>query len=359
MKPWHASARALPVTVRPLGGETVISYTRRLSQANELRPTTIMRALGQLSRPSGHYLLDHDAWLNDQALDRLEAYSGISRHRLTRALPALRQLPRSVPFQPTADRPVLYLYRPWPPACAACHRCTFRLSGRSGPPALIRPVASPLICRRDKRWLDEAAQYDLSAAREILAFHRRYTRLQAGNFDRQWVTVNFTAAWQIAQGWGSTAPGYFASPGDRWFPVLRKRWRARAEKLGIPPLAPAPAVVTFPEAVGLTEILTDLNWRRHVAMVRPPDLGRFYRRVAEHLGEPSYPDPPARSDPPTRMGQPASRPVRRHPPADLGTSPLAGTALPGNPPLQMRTLTDGQPTHKWRTASQQRPSPPD
>jgi hypothetical protein len=33
-----------------------------------------MRALGQLSRPSGYYLLDHDAWLNDQALDRLEAY---------------------------------------------------------------------------------------------------------------------------------------------------------------------------------------------------------------------------------------------------------------------------------------------
>ena len=82
MKLANAPARALPVTVRPIGGETVISYARRLSEANDLRPTTIMRALGQLSRSSGYHLLEHDGWLNEQALDRLEAYSGISRERL-------------------------------------------------------------------------------------------------------------------------------------------------------------------------------------------------------------------------------------------------------------------------------------
>jgi len=296
MKPWHASARTLPVTVRLLGGETVISYTRRLSEENGLRPTTVMRALGQLSRPSGYYLLDHDAWLNDQALDRLEAYSGISRHRLTRALPALGRRPPSVPLQQTVGRPIVLLFRPWPPARPACRRCTLRICSGSRQPALIRPVSSPLICRRDKRWLDEAAQYDLSSAREILTSHRRYTRLQAGNPDRQWVNANFSTAWQITQWWASTTAGHFALP-QRWFPVLRERWRARAEKLGVPPAAPAPPVVTFPEAVALAEILTDLNWRRHVAMVRPHDLDRFYRRVARHLGEPSYPDPTDRRDP--------------------------------------------------------------
>ena len=49
MKLWHAPARALPVTVRPIGGETVLSYARRLSAANDLPPTTILRALGQLT----------------------------------------------------------------------------------------------------------------------------------------------------------------------------------------------------------------------------------------------------------------------------------------------------------------------
>jgi hypothetical protein len=122
--------------------------------------------------------------------------------------------------------------------------------------------------------------------------------IYAGNPDRQWVTVNFSTAWKITQRWASsTAPGHLALQGGPWFSVLRQRWRAWAEKLGIPPPAPAPPVVTFPEAVALTEILADLNWRRHIAMVRPVDLSRFYQRVAQHLGEPSYPDPPDRRDP--------------------------------------------------------------
>jgi hypothetical protein len=75
------TARVLPVTLRPMGGETVISYARRLSEANDLRPAAVMRALGQLSQPSGYHLLDHDAWLNDRALGRLETFSGNSRHR--------------------------------------------------------------------------------------------------------------------------------------------------------------------------------------------------------------------------------------------------------------------------------------
>ena len=45
--------------------------------------------------------------------------------------------------------------------------------------------------------------------------------------------------------------------------------------------------MTFPEAVTLTAILTDLNWRRHVAMALNP--GQFYWHVAECLGEQSYP----------------------------------------------------------------------
>ena len=78
MRLWQLPARALPVTLRPLGGETVISYTRRLSEVNSLAPTAIMRALGQVIPGSGYHLLDHDAWLNDQAIARLEALSAPS-----------------------------------------------------------------------------------------------------------------------------------------------------------------------------------------------------------------------------------------------------------------------------------------
>jgi len=48
MRLWQAPARALPVTARPAGGETIVSYARRLSVANDLPPTTVLRALGQL-----------------------------------------------------------------------------------------------------------------------------------------------------------------------------------------------------------------------------------------------------------------------------------------------------------------------
>jgi len=61
MRLWQLPGRALPVTLRPLGGETVISYTRRLAEVNGLAPTAIMRALGQVIPGSGYHLLDHDA----------------------------------------------------------------------------------------------------------------------------------------------------------------------------------------------------------------------------------------------------------------------------------------------------------
>ena len=83
------------MTVRPVGGETVVSYARRFSAANELPPTAILRALGHLTgNGSGKHLLICDAWLNEQAIGRLEAYTGIPRARLAWTLPALRwQMP--------------------------------------------------------------------------------------------------------------------------------------------------------------------------------------------------------------------------------------------------------------------------
>jgi len=289
MSLWQLPARALPVTLRPLGGETVISYTRRLSEANDLAPTAIMRALGQVIPGSGYHLLDHDAWLNDQAIARLEALSALPGHRLATALPALRWgPPRWFPPLPE-DSPALRCYRPWPAARPACRPCALRASGGTAATALVRPQASPLLCRRHLRWLGgaaETAQTDISAAPEILTAHRRYQQLLARSGDRDWAAASIGAAWGITTHWAQ-------DPSRR--PRLRSRWQDRASRLGLtgPPSQPA---VTFPEVVALAQVLTDLDWRRHVAMVREWQLDLFYQRIARRLGEPSC-QAPSRSDP--------------------------------------------------------------
>ena len=281
MRLWHAPARALPVTVRPVGGETIVSYARRLSAANDLPPTTILRALGQLTGSgSGKHLLICDARLNEQAAGRLEACTGIPRARLARALPALRgQLHPGQSLPP--DRQALRFHRVHPRP--ACRQCELAASGPSGPSVLLLPGWAPLACRRHRRWLGpdhEPGQYDLSAARDILTAHRRLAGLLARSGDRAWAYGEFLTAWNMAQDWTRCEP--------RRMPVFSQRWRDRAAALGITTTRKQPPrVVTFPEAVTLAAILTDLDWRRNVAL--DWDDRPFYQRIAESIGERSYP----------------------------------------------------------------------
>ena len=281
MRRWLQPARALPVTLRPLGGETVNSYALRLSVANGLVTTAVLRSLGQLTERSGH-LLARDSWLNDQALARLEAFSGISRPRLLRALPALRQgAPPSRLGPLPDDRPALHCYIPQPRPWLACRLCTLLASLGATPTALVRPPVSPLICRRHQRWLgtpDEPADTDISAVPEILTARRRFQRLRRSSSDQQMAADCIQAAWNITRVWAR-------EPHCR--PRLRARWRSRAGKLG-PGTAVSSRVVTFPEAVALAEILTDPAWRHYVAATPARQAGQFYRRVSARLGEGTF-----------------------------------------------------------------------
>lgn len=281
MRRWLQPARSLPVTLRPVGGETVNSYTLRLSVANGLVTTAVLRSLGQITQASGHHLLARDSWLNDQALDRLEALSAISRSRLVRALPALQQEVPSPQFpELPGDRPALHCYVPEPRPWLACRTCTLRASLGTTPTAMVRPRASPLICRRHQRWLgtaDEPADLGISAVPEILTARRRLQRLRLAGSDPELADGCFQAAWNITRAWAR-------EPHCR--PRLGARWRARAGKLG-PGTAPASRVVTFPEAVALAEILADPDWRHHVATLPARQAGQFYRRISARLGEPA------------------------------------------------------------------------
>lgn len=274
-------------------GVTIYAMRRRRSEppngeANGLPPTAGVRALGRVTPVSGLHLLDHDAWLNDQAIARLEALSALPRYRPATALPALRWgPPRRFPLP--EDTPALRCYRPFPAARPACRPCALRACGATTATPLVRPQASPLLCRRHLRWLGpvgDTAQADISAAPEILTAHRRYQQILTRNSDPEWAAASVSAAWAITTHWAH-------EPYRR--PRLRSRWQDRAAKLGLtsPPGQPA---VTFPEAVTLAQVLTDLDWRRHVAMVHEWQLDRFYWRIALRLGEPSCRFP-SRSDP--------------------------------------------------------------
>jgi hypothetical protein len=277
MRLWQAPARPLPVTARPVGGETVISYTRRLSVANDLPPYAVLRALGHPRTTIGKHLLICDARLNEQAAARLEAYTAIPRARLARALPALSARDRRALPQ---DRPALCFLRAYPRP--ACRQCELAASGPSGPDVLILPGWTRMTCQRHRRWLGltgETAQHDLSPARDILAADRRLAGLLARSGHATWAWGEFTTAWNITQDLTAAEP--------RHMPAFSRRWHARATALGITQTGKQPPrIVTFPEAVALTALLTDLNWRRDVVIGW--EETQLYKHAAKAIGEPSY-----------------------------------------------------------------------
>lgn len=277
MKLWQAPAQPLPVRVRPFRGETVVSYTGRLATANELpRPTAVLRALGEPTRPFPPSLVTgYDVSLNAHALARLETFTAIPVQRLRKSLPSLGSpaaavLPGDVP----ATRPYRCELR------TPCERCAAR---RPGPAITVHAPLFPAVCTRHSRWIetssDQPRQVDLTGTPQILAAHRRYARLRDAAHNNAWLREQLGHATRISLGWATGA--------DHATRRLRERWTTRDLALGPAGGPPRPsALLVFPEAVTLVEIISDLPWRRHVAMVDAGDLATFYRLVAHRLGQP-------------------------------------------------------------------------
>ncbi|MGH3722059.1 MAG: TniQ family protein [Pseudonocardiaceae bacterium] len=279
MRLWQQPAQLLPVRVRPVRGETLISYTFRLAAANDLdRPTILLRALGEPTKGLSRSMLDdHDVALNQHSLRRLETFTGIPAQRLRMSLPTLDR----TDAPPTAI-PATRLYR-----CRSlrtpCDDCAARLPGR--PKIVLRSLFFPQICRRHRRWIDTGQDYgnhqvSVAGVPGIITAHHRYARLRVAAHDHEWLRQQLRRATGIARGW---APSSY-----RLHPQLHARWKARGAALRpfCDPRNPTPLLV-FPEAVAIAEILCDLHWRRHVAMVdNDLHLAWFYRRIAARLGQP-------------------------------------------------------------------------
>lgn len=296
---WQRPARSLPVRVRPVGGESVVSFTFRLSAANHLvHPTSVLRALGE-SRPrlpTRADLAGQDVVLNDRALDRLETLAGIPAARLRRALPALDR--GATAALPTGHLPAFRLYR-CPSLRGPCDTCRSRVAGPG--PVMVHPRPHVAVCSRHRRWIDtgpgQRVQLDLSGAPEILGADRRYARLCRSRTHPEWVGEQLRLATRVACTW--------ATGSHRTSPRLHARWAARAAALrtddgardgALGPGRPS-RVLVFPEAVAIASLFCDRPWRRHVAMVESElHLRWFYQRVAVRLGEPPAVGDAIRSD---------------------------------------------------------------
>ncbi|KAB1935030.1 hypothetical protein F8271_22360 [Micromonospora sp. ALFpr18c] len=264
----------LPIRVRPVLGETVLSYVFRLAHANDLdRPTLLLRALGRPNAAVTRFALDRDyeVSLNELALRRLETVTGRSSEQLRAALTNLHRISAT-----PEDNPTIWLYKGHD-LLNHCDHCVARIPGK--PTIRVHRLLFPQLCQRHRRWLDPATagiprQVNLSNTPEIVTAHRRYSQLRAANRDHHWTHIQLRQATWIAMDWARHSK-YRARP-------LHDRWQTRADALGIGhgPYNPTPLLV-FPEAVALAEVLSDLNWRRHVAMVhRDSDMDRFFRHVA-------------------------------------------------------------------------------
>ena len=298
MAGWEDPPRALPVQLRPVAGETVVSFTSRLAAANHLpRPGTVLHAVGR-SHPGGlprEAITHRDVSLNNLAVARLEVIAGIPVERMRWALPALnlapdRRLPGDIPAWRLSQR--RRLRRP-------CERCQPPVTGTVMVDAghleagrfAGRPAGFPYICADHRRWIDTDPglpdQLDLKDAPEVVDAHARYAVLLRS--DPDWINIHMIRADGAVRHW--------ARYGHATKPQLHARWVARAAALhqAHDPkmdywfgLGRASAVLLFPEIVALAELMCDLAWRRHVVKARSAwELGYFYEQVAETLGQPA------------------------------------------------------------------------
>lgn len=280
---WQQHAQQLPVRVRPLRQETLTSYATRLAAANALaRPTILLRALGHphgnLTQTTMH---DYDIALNAPALARLETFTGIPTERLRKALPAINHR-ANLP----GDIPRIKLFRCWGlrRPCDGLRRPGRRPPDDPHPPTAIPGDlrTPPPLARRgqspdpDRPHRHTGDPHRAPAATSACAPTSPLTPTAGNGFGG-----NCTPR--------QTSSRAGSSPATATTPRLHKVWAARHAVLrpwstvlvGYQPLV-------YPEAVALAEIITDLNWRRHVAMVQHDiDLKPFFHRVAARLGQPS------------------------------------------------------------------------
>ncbi|WP_194853006.1 TniQ family protein [Nocardia sp. SYP-A9097] len=272
---------SLPFQVRPVGGETTLSYVFRLANANDvIAPTTLLRAIAEPARNQNlHQFLLRDRTeikLNHAAQLRLAHFAGMPLERLRRSLPlpCLADNPSESQSPRTATQGIGSRTRDH------CAFCCARIPGN--PPIQVYVTHASIICRRHRRWLGtrfERVQIDLSGSPEILTAYRRRDRLFRAEENQRWVDTQFTAAQTIARAWSRITDSFWHTP-------LTRRWEARSAVFASAGQDRAPAsLIMMPETMVIAEAICDPIWRRQLATAEHYyQQKRFYDHVIEQLG---------------------------------------------------------------------------
>jgi hypothetical protein len=266
-------ARTLPIPVRPFPLETVGSYVRRLAVANQVPFGDLLGYLAHDQTPERSSLVrSYELMLNQPAAERLATIGGTSITRLGRALPGLTGRPDSRPLRSwqvigPVRRPV-----------RACARCA-ALRG-SDEILLYQPLHHPL-CLRHASWLagrDDNREIDLARLPAVVQAARRHSRLTRHR-DPLALKTAYRQANQIAQDWFDRTS------------FLTHVWHERYDQIGASRPHGA-RVITYPETVGLTSLLSSLSWTSQLCRGDYyTAIPAFLREAGRRIGHP-YPDKP-------------------------------------------------------------------
>lgn len=155
------AARPLPITVRPLTGETLGSYLSRICTANHLELRVLTRLLPDWF---GRILRDQRVRTPSRPFDmvqQLAAITGLPANGLARALPEFG-LADNDPHRPS------YL-------TTACRGC---LAARGiSHPVRVRLPRYQRLCTRHNIWISGTPQVDLTSCPEIITAQHKAIRL--------------------------------------------------------------------------------------------------------------------------------------------------------------------------------------
>lgn len=269
----------LPIRIRPAGDEIAVSYLNRLAALHQMPFTELWTQVSEPRSGNGTRRLDPELFA---------AVADQPRQRLARAIIELRD--------PEPDWLALR-HEPQP----GCWRCS---AAHPGGPVLQLLGHHHYVCLRHQVWIGppdslDLPQPELTELPEIVAAQRRHLRLlrhlgPAATFDA--VLTGFLIC---AHRWADRTHWSLRAEPTR--PDARRQWLARAEIL-IPPgtepytfSASKLFAATYPEAVGIAEVIGSLHWRR-LAAGDPQAQRWFAAEIGRRLGEPGY--TPARHNDP-------------------------------------------------------------
>jgi hypothetical protein len=247
---WHQRARALPIAVRPVPGELIISHVRRLAAENHSTVHLLIRCFGRhRSHPAAGACgaHSHDLALNRPALERLAIYSGTPPTTLLAA--TTTKILSTDNHEPQTEWITLHGRR-------LAHPCRQCVAGRCS--ELNATIAltedQPSFCLRHQRILPRldlaAVPLTLHTFAEIAAAGRRHQALRRKR--RTAFPLALRAAAKIVRDWRPYAERRRHAP-----EAINVRWHARAERLHLPH---TDELVRYPETIALADLLSTLSW---------------------------------------------------------------------------------------------------